>query len=291
MGIVFKARHAKGESLQSQQVREKIDILVFDSGVGGLSILGELRSALVPLRYVYLADTAGLPYGNKEPSWLLDRVMRVFEAVLARCEPRLAVIACNTASTLVLPHLRARFPFPIVGVVPAIKPAAARSRSHVIGLLATPATITRSYTDELIRSFAAQCRVIRVGSSELVGQAEKKLRGEAVDLDLIRQICQPLQDPQLDVIVLGCTHFPFLSQELHEIFPERVQFVDSGAAIAQRVRQLLPSDEKSRVEEGKSFALVTGGDDVGSLRRVFAAYGMMDPDHLELLMAPSSDPL
>ncbi len=240
--------------------REPTDILVFDSGVGGLTVLEELRAVLGPLRYTYLADTAGLPYGNKEASWLQERVVRVFESIVERIQPRLAVIACNTASTLVLPALRARFAFPIVGVVPAIKPAAERSRSHVLGLLATPATITRSYTDELIRQFAAHCRVIRVGSSELVALAERKLRGEALDLDQISKICQPFQDPELDVLVLGCTHFPLLRSELQGVLPKQVSLVDSGYAVAQRARQLLEKSPVDQSAAGPSQAFVTALD-------------------------------
>lgn len=220
--------------------RTEVDALVFDSGLGGLSITADLRRLLPDLQLAYLADNAGLPYGEKTEHWLLMRVLDVIAAMLDLVEPRVIVIACNTASTVVLPALRARYPqYPIVGVVPAIKPAAALSRSRIIGLLATPGTIRRHYTQTLIEEFAEGCRVIRVGSSELVGAAERKMRGHALDVAELRTICTPfLAEVELDVLVLGCTHFPLIASELQAVLPQ-VKILDSGPAIAQRVQKLL----------------------------------------------------
>src|SRR5690606_22891926 len=151
-------------------------------------------------------------------------------------DPKLAVVACNTASTVALPRLRSQFALPIVGVVPAIKPAARLSANRIIRLLATPGTVARPYTQKLIDQFAADCEVIRVGSSELVEQAERKLRGEPVDLDLLRRIMAPIIEGGADTVVLGCTHFPLLQQELQLAAGRPLQWVDSGAAIARRVK-------------------------------------------------------
>ncbi|MCX6130173.1 MAG: glutamate racemase, partial [Proteobacteria bacterium] len=193
-----------------------IDALIFDSGVGGLSILSEILRLRPKLSYAYIADTAGLPYGDKSDAWLLQRVSAVLALVLRQFEPGIVVIACNTASTLVLQDIRAQVSIPVVGVVPAIKPAAALSRSHVIGLLATPATVQRPYIDQLIQDFAGNCQVIRLGNSRLVELAEQKLRGETFSIDEIRDIVQifRLAEPQPDTLVLGCTHFPLLQSEL-----------------------------------------------------------------------------
>jgi glutamate racemase len=220
--------------------KQEIEALIFDSGVGGLSILSEILRVRPALSFAYLADNAGLPYGDKTPEWLLNRVSRVIAAALELYAPKVLVIACNTASTLVLPLLRSEVSLPIVGVVPAIKPAASLSKNKVIGLLATPATVSRVYTDGLIQDFAKDCHVIRVGSSRLVELVEKKLRGDVLPLDELRRICEPFLQatPRPDTIVLGCTHFPLVPNELQAILPN-MALVDSGMAIAQRTKTLL----------------------------------------------------
>ncbi len=226
------------------QTKQAIDALIFDSGVGGLSVLHEILQLRPLLSFVYLADNAGLPYGDKTPEWLQHRVSAVIAAALQNYSPKLLVIACNTASTLVLPQIRSEVSFPVVGVVPAIKPAAALSKNRVIGLLATPGTVKRVYTDGLIQDFAKDCHVIRVGSSRLVELVERKLRGEVLPLDELRSICQPFMEstPIPDTIVLGCTHFPLVPTELQAVLPG-ITLVDSGAAIAQRVQTLMGKAE------------------------------------------------
>lgn len=220
--------------------KQAIDALIFDSGVGGLSVLHEILRVRPNLSFVYVADNAGLPYGDKTPEWLQHRVSAVIAASLQFYLPKLLVIACNTASTIVLPQIRSEVPWPVVGVVPAIKPAAALSKNRVIGLLATPGTVKRVYTDGLIQDFAKDCHVIRVGSSRLVELVERKLRGEALPLDELKTICKPFMEstPVPDTIVLGCTHFPLIPAELQAVLPG-IRLVDSGTAIAQRVQTLL----------------------------------------------------
>ena len=216
-------------------------VLIFDSGVGGLSILADIAAALPGLPLVFACDNAFFPYGTKTETELLDRVDAVLQTLLASVQPQLVVVACNTASTVALPRLRSRYPIPIVGVVPAIKPAAQQSRNKIIGLLATPATVQRPYTDELIREFAADCQVIKIGSRELVQLAEDKLRGLSVNTAQLQAILAPFfADPAHapDTIVLGCTHFPLLRAELDAAVPQPVQWVDSGTAIARRVASL-----------------------------------------------------
>lgn len=218
-------------------------ILVFDSGVGGLSIAREIQQRLPLNPLVYASDNAFFPYGTKGEAELIARVDQVIGELLLRYPADILVIACNTASTLTLPHLRSKLSLPIVGVVPAIKPAALMSKSGVIGLLATPATVARPYTHELIREYATNCQVISLGSSELVQIAEQKLRGEAIDVNAIGRIVQELvhadQAEKMDVLVLACTHFPLLKDELVQHLPEQIKLIDSGAAIARRVEFLL----------------------------------------------------
>jgi len=218
-------------------------ILVFDSGVGGLSVAREIQQRLPMTSLVYASDNAFFPYGTKGEAELIERVDQVIGELLLHYPADILVIACNTASTLTLPHLRSKLSLPIVGVVPAIKPAALMSKTGVIGLLATPATVARPYTHELIREYAANCQVISSGSSELVQIAEQKLRGEAIDEDAISRITQELMRPdqaeKMDVLVLACTHFPLLKDELAQHLPTHLKLIDSGAAIARRVEFLL----------------------------------------------------
>lgn len=217
-------------------------LLFFDSGVGGLSIWQQVHQALPGVEAVYAMDDAAFPYGELSESVLVERVLAVFDAVTQRHDISLAVVACNTASTLVLPHLRQRFSFPVVGVVPAIKPAARLTRSGVIGLLATPGTVNRPYTHQLEADFAAGKQVLRLGSSELVTMAEAKLRGQELDIVRLADILAPwLHAPKPDTVVLGCTHFPLVKEELAKVLGSDVTLVDSGEAIARRVRSLLPA--------------------------------------------------
>lgn len=218
-------------------------ILVFDSGVGGLSILRalqykqELRNK--PQQWLFCSDNAFFPYGTKQEAELIERVTAVLSALQKQYQPDIIVLACNTASTIALESVRASLPVPVVGVVPAIKPAALVSQSRCIGLLATPGTISRPYTQQLINNFATDCQVERVGSNELVWMAEQYLRTGMVDNNELHRILTPLRNAiaqhKLDTVVLACTHFPLLIEFLHEQLPEIKHWVDSGEAIARRV--------------------------------------------------------
>ncbi|WP_257265673.1 glutamate racemase [Endozoicomonas sp. ONNA2] len=215
-------------------------IVIFDSGVGGLSIYQEIKQALPDAPVVYCSDTRGFPYGPKPEQEVIERTSLCLNALAEQFDPSLAVIACNTASTISLPRVRAELDFPVVGVVPAIKTASEYSKNRCIGLLATPGTIARGYTDQLIDDFAADCQVLRVGSSELVQMAEQYLRGEPVSEHSLHRILGPFlgAEPVPDVVVLGCTHFPLLRTVLQQVSAD-IQWIDSGSAIARRVVSLL----------------------------------------------------
>ena len=217
-------------------------VLVFDSGVGGLSVAAEIRRRLPGLPLHYLMDSAGFLYGNKDDDTLIERVLKVCGDAVAQQQPRMLVVACNTASTLVLPALRAALDIPVIGVVPALKVAAQASYGGNIGLLATPATVNRSYTDNLIREFAAGCRVRRLGSTELVQWAEDWVGFGREPAALLEHLDSWLMQPEpVSHVVLGCTHFPLLRPMLERLWPS-VVWVDSGEAIARRVEQLLGND-------------------------------------------------
>ncbi|PUA29500.1 MAG: glutamate racemase [Cellvibrio sp. 79] len=236
------------------QPSNPLRVLVFDSGVGGLSVAREIQRRLPGLPLVYASDNGFFPYGTKGEMELIARVDLVIRRLLALYPADILVIACNTASTLTLPHLRSQLSLPIVGVVPAIKPAAKLSQTGVIGLLATPATVARPYTHELIREYAPHSDVISLGSSELVEIAEQKLRGETIDENTIARIVAELMQREkahlIDVLVLACTHFPLLKEELSKHLPPKIQLIDSGEAIARRVDYLL---EGKLMDEGSSL--------------------------------------
>jgi glutamate racemase len=217
-------------------------LLVLDSGIGGLSVLRPIRALLPSAPIVYVADSAGYPYGTKSEGEIAARVPALLGRLAERFDPELIVIACNTASTIALDHVRAALDVPIVGTVPAIKPAAERSRSRVIGVLGTEATVRQAYVDRLAAEFAPDCLLIRHGSAELVDLAEAKLRGEAQDPAAYARVLAGLVDqPQgerIDTIVLACTHFPLVERELEAVSPRPIAFVDGKEGIARRTAWL-----------------------------------------------------
>lgn len=218
-------------------------VLVFDSGVGGLSVLDAIAKSNYALELDYAADNAWLPYGLKSDAELGARVPALLSSLVKQWAPDLVVVACNTASTIALEPVRAALVVPVVGVVPPIKPAAAASKTGVIALLATPATVRRTYTNDLIAQFAADKRVVRFGSAALVEAAEQKLRGAKPDQGAIREAIEGMFGApgggEIDVVALACTHFPLLAEELAATAPRQCLWLDSGDAIARRVGHLL----------------------------------------------------
>lgn len=219
------------------RVADKKKVLVFDSGVGGISVFKEIHRLLPQLDYLYLFDNQAYPYGELEQDTLISRVNQLVCGLVDEYQVDIVVIACNTASTIVLPSLRQNLSIPVVGVVPAIKPASLLA-SQGVGLIATPATVTRQYTHQLIHDYAQGKPVELLGSTRLVDIAEEKLRGKKVSITELESILEPLRN-RVDVAVLGCTHFPLLKEEIHQALGEVVMLVDSGEAIARRVAALL----------------------------------------------------
>ena len=251
-------------------------LLFFDSGVGGLSVLEPTRALLPNAPIVYAADSAGFPYGRRSEAEIASRVPALLGRLVERFRPRLVVIACNTASTIALDHVRSALELPVVGTVPAIKPAAELSKSRVIGVLGTEATVRQPYVDDLTQRFASDCTVIRHGSPELVDLAEAKLAGEAVSIEEVRAAAQPLFDAPggetLDVIVLACTHFPLLGAELGAAFPG-VATVDGGPGIARRIAYLT-RDQAWPNQRTPDIALFTGSPPRGPLLSALAGFGL-----------------
>lgn len=214
-------------------------MLVFDSGVGGLSVSRDIHAAIPAARLTYVADTAFFPYGNQSEALIMERCLGLILRSLAVAPADVIVIACNTASTIVLPRLREVTDIPVVGVVPAIKPAAALSRNRRIGLLATPATIRRAYTDQLIEAFAADCLLIRIGHPDLVRWIEDGVAGIALPERALSHALEPFREAGVDTVVLGCTHYPLIQQRLQVLLPDVAFWVDSGEAVARRTVYLL----------------------------------------------------
>src|SRR5438309_5867277 len=227
-------------------VPEPPTILVFDSGLGGLTVLREIVATRADAHYVYVADDAFFPYGHHSEQAIIARVVPLIGELIAAHVPDLVVIACNTASTLVMSHLRERYTVPFVGTVPAIKPACAQSKTKRVSVLGTKGTVQREYTKGLIRDFALGCEVTLVGSGELASLAETALNGiEVADGDISAEIlpcfvgASEAFSARTDTIVLACTHYPLLLDRLMRLAPWRVNWIDPAPAIARRVSDLL----------------------------------------------------
>ena len=258
-------------------------ILLFDSGVGGLSVLAELRKLLPDAPIIYAADNAGLPYGTKSEAEIAARVASLLGRLTERFRPRLACIACNTASTIALGMVRDVLAIPVVGTVPAIKPAAELTRSGTIGLLGTAATIRQGYVDRLEAEFAPDKRLLRYAAPELVTAAETKLRGELVDPAIFERAAAGLRNQsggtQIDTVVLACTHFPLVADELFKTFGPDVRFVDGGAGIARRIAFLTRGQSFQR--SAPDLALFTRDEEnLAALAPALADYGL---DRREIL--------
>lgn len=283
-------------------------VLVFDSGVGGLSILRELYHTAPHCRFIYASDNAAFPYGTKTEQELVQRLHQVFGELLRHFVIDVIVVACNTASTLALPHIRQHFSQPIIGVVPAIKPACLLSKTKVVGLLATPGTVARPYTKQLIADFHNGCHVISVGSSELVEVAETQLyqpneSNRAASRHAIRRAINQLRHQNrgsdIDTVVLACTHFPLLKPEIQAEIAQAtqedtgidIQLIDSGEAIARRLRHILMQHELTQqdlqfdtsVAPQRITVIIHNSSqniDTIGLLSVFAPYGIQSVEKL-----------
>jgi len=267
-------------------------VLIFDSGVGGLSVFEEVIKLNPSIQCQYLFDNAYFPYGELKQAQLVMRLTQLLTDFLQQYPADLIVIACNSASTVALKALRQHFTIPIVGVVPAIKPASLVTRNNVIGLLATPATIARDYTYELISQFAAEKSVLSIGSTQLVKLAEDKLMGKALNQEEFVKILSPWlsQNANMpDTLVLGCTHFPLLKTEIQACFNYEINLVDSGEAIALRVKQLLGEEQKLDLQNQQTHShqafytkLFNDNQHLAALTQSFSDYGFNTLQHCNL---------
>ena len=253
-------------------------ILVFDSGLGGLTVFREVVQARPDARYVYVADDAFFPYGGHGEAELVEHVVALMGELIAIHRPDLVVIACNTAPTLVLPALRSRYAVPFVGTVPAIKPACAGSLTRRVSVLGTQATVAREYTRALIRDFANGADVLLVGSSKLAALAEAWLRGEAVADEAIALELRPCfvdeGGRRTDTIVLACTHFPLLRDRLRRLSPWPVTFIDPAPAIARRVVDLIGPKTAGQPDAPARLRFTSGLPPSPALAATLARFGI-----------------
>lgn len=259
-------------------VAPQAPLLFFDSGVGGLSILGPARTALPNAPIVYAADSAGFPYGTRSEAEIAARVPALLGRLVERYRPRLAVIACNTASTIALSAVRAALDIPVVGTVPAIKPAALLSQSRVFGVLGTDATVRQPYVDRLAAEFGSDCTVLRHGSAALVQLAEAKLRGAPLDPAIAWDALAGLFDQpggdRMDVVALACTHFPLVEDELAAASPRPLRFVHGGEGIARRIAYLTQGQPWPAAPPPGTAVFTRLDDSVEALRPALEHYGL-----------------
>ncbi len=217
-------------------------ILIFDSGLGGISVLHEIRLKMPHARFSYLIDNDAFPYGEKSDDWLKSRGKKLFAKLLSQVQPDLIILACNTASTLFLEDIRKQSSIAVIGVVPAIKPAAKISQTKTIGLLATQATISRGYIDQLHKNHGQDCTLIRFNAQPLVKLSENYLRQLSLDFTALDNLITDIKThhlaSEIDTIILGCTHFPALKEKLKERWGQPIHWIDSGEAIARRTLSL-----------------------------------------------------
>ena len=244
-----------------------MSILVFDSGIGGLTVLREARVLMSDQRFIYVADDAGFPYGDWEEEDLRSRMVTLFGKLIEKWKPTIIVIACNTASTLAIHALREAYPEQLfVGTVPAVKPAAERTKSGLVSVLATPGTVKRQYTKDLIENYASQCDVNLVGSTELARLAETYMRGGFTDEDAVAAEIAPCfvekDGKRTDIVVLACTHYPFLVNRMRKMAPWPVDWIDTSEAIARRTSTLMQetgvTNERQKIP-GEDVAVFTSG--------------------------------
>ena len=257
-------------------MRSHPTILVFDSGLGGLTVLREIVRARPDANVVYVADDVFFPYGRHSESEIISRVVPVIGELIAAHAPDLVVIACYTASTLVMGHLRRAYSVPFVGTVPAIKPACARSQTKRISVLATPGTVKREYTQALIRDFAAACEVTLVGSPNLAAQAEATLGGATIaDDDLLTEIAPCFVDDGMtrtDSVVLACTHYPLLVERFRALAPWPVTWIDPAPEIARRVVDLLAARAPEEADGTVRFGYTSGRPPTAELLTVLPPF-------------------
>lgn len=266
-------------------------ILLFDSGMGGLTVARAVQRQMPEAHLVYSADNAGFPYGAWKEDELNRRIVHVVGRLIERIGPHIVIVACNTASTIAMTALRETYKLPFVGTVPAIKPAAAHTKSGIIGVLATPGTVSREYTHALIHTYAYHCKVFLHGAKHLAEMTEQHLKGHPVDPDALRAEIAPVfrkrDGKQTDVVVLGCTHYPLLLDDIRKVAPWEVAYLDPAPAIARRAGDVLdetPLHEAKQPMPPHGTVVLTSAR--GGASESLGAYANFGFPHAEFMEMP-----
>lgn len=234
---------------------------VLDSGVGGLSVLAELQAAMPHEDFIYLGDTAHVPYGPRPANEIVELTERAV-AVLYQQGVKAIVVACNTAAAFSLKPLRTRYHLPIFGLVPAVKPAVERTQTGVVAVLATPGTLKGPLLHDVIREFADPMgvKVIKAVNAELVPLVEAGKANSTCARHVLKETLEPLLEHNVDHLVLGCTHYPFLKASIQAEFGEHFVLVDSGAAVARHACNILTTKQmlNDQANLGSVQFLLTG---------------------------------
>lgn len=258
-------------------------VLIFDSGIGGLTVLREARVLLPYNQFIYVADDAAFPYGNWDEHQLREHMVALFGKLIAKWDPTIIIIACNTASTVGIEALRDAYPdSTFVGTVPAIKPAAERTQSGLVSVLATPGTVKRQYTFDLIKSYASKCHVNLIGSTRLAGLAEDYMRTGYTDEAAVAEEIMPCFQSEglrrTDIVVLACTHYPFLVNRMRKMAPWPVDWIDTSEAIARRAMDVLAKEMPDQIPDepftGRSYADFTNGSIDTPTQLLLAGFGL-----------------
>ena len=224
---------------------------VFDSGVGGLSILDEALRQLPQHDYIYLADSANAPYGERSPDWIAQRSLSLCKH-LAQAGCDAIVVACNTATAEAIKDIRAAIPIPIVGVEPGIKPAAMQSANGIVGVLATEATLNSDKFNALLSTLPNHCQFIKQAGAGLVPLIEAGKANDGETLELLAKHLEPIQVAGSDTIVLGCTHYPFLRKAIRKLLGDKITLIDTSEAVVKQLKRQLEALALNQADSANS---------------------------------------
>lgn len=245
---------------------------VFDSGVGGLSVLHHIRQTLPDERLIYVADSGHVPYGEKSPEYITRRSLALTRFLIEQGADAI-VIACNTATAAAAATLRKQFAIPIVGMEPAVKPAAAATRSGVVGVLATTGTLESARFAALLERYGEEVEIVTQGCPGLVEQVERgDLTGPETHA-LVERYTAPLLARGADTLILGCTHFPFLAPLIREVVGPDVILIDTGEAVARQLQRRIKAELPSRASGEASAQFFTSGDAAQASRIMSVLWG------------------
>jgi len=248
-------------------------VAVFDSGVGGISVLKHIHALLPNEKLLYVADSKHAPYGNKTPQEIQERCFKIADFLIAQ-DAKALVVACNTATAAAIDALRLRYTLPIVGMEPAVKPAAAATKNGIIGVLATTGTLKSAQFAALLESYGRNVEVVTqacVGLVECIERGELNAKNTKA---LIRQYCAPLLAECADTIVLGCTHYPFVRDVITEIVGKEVILIDTGAAVACQLQYRLTEEAiQSKRNQTASVRFWTNSDSINAKQIISQLWG------------------